>query len=206
MKGLIVAVLFSTLALGQAKPGRKAGAPGPNPIATIQTTAGTFTCDLFKDKAPLTVDNFIGLATGTKDWTNPASGAKKHGTPLYDGLIFHRVIPGFMIQTGDPMGNGNGDIGFTIPDEFRSDLTFDKPGRLAMANEQRPHTGSSQIFITEVATPHLNGKHTIFGQCAPVSLVTQISHVSRDLSNDKPIRPVRIVHISIQPTGGAAAK
>ncbi|HEU5450584.1 MAG TPA: peptidylprolyl isomerase [Terriglobales bacterium] len=206
MKPIIFAALLSAFALAQTKPAAKAAGSGPNPVATIQTTAGNFTCDLFKDKAPITVDNFIGLATGTKDWINPASGAKKHGVPLYDGLIFHRVIPGFMIQGGDPMGNGAGDAGFTIPDEFRSDLSFDRPGRLAMANEQRPHTGSSQFFITEAATPHLNGRHTIFGQCEPVGLVRQISHVSRDLSTDKPLRPVRITHIDIKQTGGAPAK
>ena len=202
MNKLIVLILLSSLALAQTKP-----APaGNNPIATIQTTAGNFTCTLFKDKAPITVDNFVGLATGAKDWMNPASRAKKHGVPLYDGLIFHRVIPGFMIQAGDPMGNGNGDIGFTIADEFRSDLSFDRPGRLAMANEQRPHTGASQFFITEVPTPHLNGKHTIFGQCQPVGLVRQISHTSRDMSNDRPLRPVKIIHIDIKPTGGPPAK
>lgn len=205
MKTLILVVLLSTVAFAQTKPPAKGAAEGgPNPVATIQTTSGTITCDLFKDKAPMTVDNFIGLATGTKDWINPASGAKKHGVPLYDGLIFHRVIPGFMIQGGDPMGNGAGDAGFKFKDEI-TNLSFDRPGRLAMANSG-PNTNSSQFFITEVPTPHLNGRHTIFGQCEPAGLVRQISHVSRDLSTDKPLRPVRITHIEIKPSGGAPAK
>ena len=200
---------FTALLLGCLAPfafaqPKAAPTAGPNPIAIIHTTDGNFTCDLFKDKAPMTVDNFIGLATGTKDWINPASRAKKHGVPLYDGLIFHRIIPNFMIQTGDPMGNGAGDAGYKFKDEI-TNLRFDRPGRLAMANTG-PNTNSSQFFITEVPTPHLNGKHTIFGQCEPIGLVRTISHMSRDLSNDRPIRPVKLIHIEIKPTGGAPAK
>ncbi len=175
-----------------------------NPKAIIETTMGNFDCTLFKDKTPLTVENFIGLATGTKDWKNPASGATKHNTPLYDGTIFHRVIPGFMIQGGDPAGNGTGDPGYKFRDEIDPSLKFDRPGRLAMANSG-PNTNGSQFFITEVPTPHLNGRHTIFGQCEPVSLVTKIAHVGRDMSNDKPITAVRITHIKIVPAGGGAA-
>lgn len=203
MKRTLIVLLLSSLAVAQSKPAAKAAAPaGNNPVAVIQTTSGNFTCTLFQDKTPITVANFIGLAEGTKDWINPASHAKKHGVPLYDGLIFHRIIPGFMIQAGDPLGNGAGDPGFTIPDEFRSDLRFDRPGRLAMANDQSPNTGSSQFFITEAPEPHLNGKHTIFGQCDQIGLVRTISHMSRDLSNDRPIRPVKIIHIQIQRPGG----
>lgn len=174
-----------------------------NPKAVFETSMGNITCTLFQDKAPITVANFIGLATGTKDWTNPASGAKKHNTPMYDGTIFHRVIPNFMIQGGDPAGNGSGEIGFTIEDEFRSDLRFDVPGRLAMANTGRPHSGAGQFFITEVPTPHLNGKHTIFGQCEPVSLVSKIVRVPRG-ADDKPLTPVRITHVKIVQPGAAA--
>ena len=97
-----------------------------NPKAVIETTLGNFNCVLFKDKAPVTVENFIGLAEGTKDWTNPISHAKKHNTPLYDGTIFHRVIPNFMIQGGDPAGNGTGDPGYKFKDEFDSSLKFDR--------------------------------------------------------------------------------
>jgi peptidyl-prolyl cis-trans isomerase A (cyclophilin A) len=176
-----------------------------NPKAVIETTMGNFNCTLFKDKAPETVANFIGLAEGTKDWTNPISHVKKHGTPLYDGTIFHRVIPNFMIQGGDPAGNGTGDPGYKFRDEIDSSVKFDRPGRLAMANSG-PNTNGSQFFITEVPTPHLNGRHTIFGQCEPASLISKITHVSRDPSNDKPFQAVRITHIKIvQPSAAASA-
>ncbi len=120
--------------------------------AIIETTDGNINCTLFPDKAPLTVKNFIGLANGTKDWTNPVTHAKKHGVSLYDGTIFHRVIPNFMIQGGDPEGNGMGDPGYTFKDEISPSLKFDQPGRLAMANSG-PGTNGSQFFITEVPTP-----------------------------------------------------
>jgi cyclophilin family peptidyl-prolyl cis-trans isomerase len=168
-----------------------------NPIAIIQTTEGVFRCVLFKDEAPLTVDNFVGLATGTKDWTDPATGFKKHHVPLYTATIFHRVIPNFMIQGGDPEGTGEGDPGYKFKDEFRDDLLFDRPGRLAMANSG-PNTNGSQFFITEVPTPHLNGKHTIFGQCDNVNLVQQIAREPRDPRDDRPITPVSIVKISFE--------
>lgn len=176
------------------------------PTAIIETTAGKMTCTLFPDKAPIGVKNFIGLATGTKDWKNPVSGSTKHGVPLYDGTIFHRVIPNFMIQGGDPAGNGSGDPGYKFKNEVSSDLLFDRPGRLAYANAGAD-TNGSQFFITEVATPHLNGNYTIFGQCdeATVALVKQIARMGRDPSNDKPFRPVKIIHIKIV-YGAATAK
>jgi len=168
------------------------------PTAIIDTTVGKMTCTLFPDKAPIGVANFIGLATGTRDWKNPASGATKHGVPLYDGTIFHRVIPEFMIQGGDPAGNGSGDPGYQFKNEVSSDLPFDRPGRLAYANSG-PDTNGSQFFITEVPTPHLNGHYTIFGQCddATVELVKQIARMARDPQNNKPFRPVKINHITI---------
>ncbi len=185
------------------------------PTAVINTSVGKMTCTLFPDKAPIGVENFIGLASGTKDWKNPVSGAKKHGVPLYDGTIFHRVIPGFMIQGGDPAGNGTGDPGYQFKNEASPDLLFDRPGRLAYANSG-PGTNGSQFFITEVATPHLNGGYTIFGQCdeASVVLVKQIAHMATDPTNDKPFRPVKIIHISIvrstgnspKPTAGGTVK
>lgn len=186
-----------------AKPPVHHAATG-TPTAIIDTTAGKMTCTLFPDKAPIGVENFIGLATGTKDWKNPVSGATKHGVPLYDGTIFHRVIAGFMIQGGDPAGNGTGEPGYRFKNEVSSDLLFDKPGRLAYANSG-PNTNGSQFFITEVAVPHLNGNYTIFGQCdeATVELVTKIAHMATDPSNDKPFRPVKIVHITI--THGSTA-
>lgn len=171
---------------------------GPaNPRAIIDTTAGKLTCTLFPDKAPIGVANFIGLADGTKDWTNPVTHAKKHGVPLYDGTICHRVIPEFMIQCGDPAGNGMGDPGYSFKNETSPDLKFDRPGRLAYANGG-PDTNGSQFFITEVPYPSLNGGYTIFGQCdaASVALVKQIARMPRD-ANDKPNNPVKIKHISI---------
>lgn len=178
-----------------------------NPVAVIDTTSGKLRCMLFEKQAPVTVANFIGLAEGTKDWKNPISHATKHNTPLYDGTIFHRVIPNFMIQGGDPAGNGSGDPGYSFKDEFDSSLLFDRPGRLAMANSG-PNTNGSQFFITEVPTPHLNGKHTIFGQCddASVALVKQIARMASDPRDNRPFRPVKINHITIERGGSAAAK
>jgi peptidyl-prolyl cis-trans isomerase A (cyclophilin A) len=178
------------------------------PTAIINTTAGKMTCILFPDKAPIGVANFIGLANGTRDWTNPVSGATKRGVPLYDGTIFHRVIPDFMIQGGDPAGNGQGGPGYKFKNEVSSDLLFDKPGRLAYANSG-PDTNGSQFFITEVPTPHLNGGYTIFGQCdeATVELATKIAQMATDPTTDhKPFRPVKIIHITIVRGTAATAR
>jgi len=195
---ILVSVIFlSSLALwSQAKP----ATASDHPTAVIETTAGNLTCTLFPDKAPIGVANFIGLATGTKDWTSPVTHQKKHGVPLYDGTIFHRVIPDFMIQGGDPMGTGTGDPGYAFKNETSNDLKFDRPGRMAYANAG-PNTNGSQFFITEVAYPSLNGGYTIFGQCddASVKLVKQIARMGRD-SNDKPYKPVKIIHITISGT------
>jgi peptidyl-prolyl cis-trans isomerase A (cyclophilin A) len=179
-----------------------------NPTAIIKTSVGEMTCTLFPDKAPIGVANFIGLATGTKDWKT-VKGVTKHGVPLYDGTIFHRVIPDFMIQGGDPAGDGTGDPGYKFKNEVSSDLLFDKPGRLAYANAGRD-TNGSQFFITEVPVAHLNGNYTIFGQCdeASVALVKQIARMTKDPQNDRPFRPVKIIHITIThgDTVPAAAK
>jgi peptidyl-prolyl cis-trans isomerase A (cyclophilin A) len=173
-------------------------AAGAGPTAIIETTAGKLSCTLFPDVAPIGVANFIGLSNGTKDWTSPVTHQKKHGVPLYDGTIFHRVIPNFMIQGGDPTGTGTGDPGYEFKNETSPDLKFDRPGRLAYANSG-PDTNGSQFFITEVAYPSLNGGYTLFGQCddASVTLVKEIARMGRD-SEDKPYRPVKIVHITIQ--------
>jgi peptidyl-prolyl cis-trans isomerase A (cyclophilin A) len=186
---VMVLVLLASLSLPMAAQ-KSAG-----PKAVIETSMGKITCTLFPGKAPMTVENFIGLATGTKDWVNPATGKTMHGVPLYDNTTFHRVIPNFMIQGGDPLGNGTGDPGYKFKDEF-SDLTFDQPGRLAMANAG-PGTNGSQFFITEVPTPHLNGRHTIFGQCENLELVKKIARVPTG-PNDKPVTPVKINHIAIE--------
>jgi cyclophilin family peptidyl-prolyl cis-trans isomerase len=192
-----------------AKPALHAApAASTKPIAIIHTTVGEMTCTLFPDKAPIGVENFIGLATGKKDWKNPVSGATKHGVPLYNGTIFHRVIPDFMIQGGDPAGNGSGDPGYKFKNETSPDLLFDRPGRLAYANSG-PDTNGSQFFITEDSahSRHLSGSYTIFGQCdeATVALVTKISHMATDPTNDKPFRPVKIIHISIDRGGTSTA-
>jgi peptidyl-prolyl cis-trans isomerase A (cyclophilin A) len=130
--------------------------------AIFQTSQGNITVRLFEKDAPETVANFVGLATGAKEWTDPRTGKKTHDK-LYDGTVFHRVIPQFMIQGGDPLGTGTGDPGYRFKDEFQSGHKFDKPGLLAMANAG-PNTNGSQFFITEVPTPHLNNRHTIFGE------------------------------------------
>ena len=186
-----------------------AAAASAGPTAVIHTTAGDMHCTLFEKQAPIGVANFIGLANGTKDWVSPVSHAKKHGVPLYDGTIFHRVIPGFMIQGGDPAGNGAGDPGYQFKNEVSADLKFDRPGRLAYANSG-PDTNGSQFFITEdvAHSAHLTGKYTIFGQCDPatVELVQKIARMTRDPSNDRPFHPVKITHIDIQRGGATAAK
>ena len=130
--------------------------------ATFQTSAGDIVLRLLPEKAPKTVENFLGLAEGTLEWADPKSGEKVK-KPLYDGTIFHRVIPEFMIQGGDPLGNGTGGPGYRFADEIGPDNRFDRPGLLAMANAG-PNTNGSQFFITEVPTPHLDRGHTVFGE------------------------------------------
>jgi peptidyl-prolyl cis-trans isomerase A (cyclophilin A) len=130
--------------------------------ATFQTSMGEIVVKLLPEKAPKTVENFVGLAEGTREWTDPRSGAKQK-KPLYDGTIFHRVIPEFMIQGGDPLGTGTGGPGYKFGDEIGPDNRFAKPGLLAMANSG-PNTNGSQFFITEVPTPWLDKGHTIFGE------------------------------------------
>src|ERR1700676_558688 len=210
-KGSMVLVfisVFSFFCWSQAEAPKAAPAKLPvshaaaEPTAVIDTTAGKLTCDLFPDKAPIGVANFVGLSKGTKVWTDPVSGKKKTGVPLYDGTIFHRVIPEFMIQGGDPKGDGTGDAGYKFKNETSPDLLFDRPGRLAYANAG-PDTNGSQFFVTEVPYPSLNGGYTIFGQCddASVESVKQIARAPRD-SNDRPSQPVKINHITISGSSG----
>jgi peptidyl-prolyl cis-trans isomerase A (cyclophilin A) len=172
------------------------------PTAIIDTTMGRLTCKLYDKQAPVTTANFIGLAEGTKDWTDGKTLEKVHKQPYYNGTTFHRVIPGFMIQGGDRMGTGAGDPGYFFQDEIDPSLTFDAPGRLAMANAGPGPSGGgtngSQFFITEDAVPQLDGKHTIFGQCDAhsVLLVASIARVERN-NEDKPLTPVVINRITI---------
>jgi cyclophilin family peptidyl-prolyl cis-trans isomerase len=194
-KLFIAAALFvAANAFAQtAQPGTK-----EQPVAIIQTSMGDLHCPLFPKAAPIGTANFIGLAKGTKDWTNPKTGKVMHGVPLYDNTIFHRVIPEFMIQGGDPAGTGAGNIGFQFKNESVVGLTFDRPGRLAYANAG-PDTNGSQFYVTEVATPFLNGKYTIFGQCddASVELVKKIARQPRNRA-DKPNTDIVIKHIKIE--------
>jgi peptidyl-prolyl cis-trans isomerase A (cyclophilin A) len=171
------------------------------PTAVMDTSMGRITCRLFDKQAPETVANFVGLAEGAKDWSDPTTHEKVHGKPLYDGTIFHRVIPGFMAQGGDPMGTGMGDPGYYIPDEIDPSLMFDIPGRLAMANSG-PNTDGSQFFVTEEIQPSLNGHYTIFGQCDPSSVlvVKTMTRVERD-GRDKPLTPVVLKKVTIVPVG-----
>jgi peptidyl-prolyl cis-trans isomerase A (cyclophilin A) len=176
----------------------------PNgPTVVMDTSMGRLTCQFFQKEAPKTVANFIALAEGKKDWIDPKTQQKMHNKQLYDGTTFHRVMPEFMIQGGDPTGTGMGDPGYTFEDEFNPDLKFDVAGRLAMANSG-PNTNGSQFFITEVPTEFLNQKHTIFGQCdePSINVVKSIARVERD-PNDKPVTPVVLQKVTIVPEGQA---
>ena len=178
----------------QIKPTSKDQPPGL--YAIIDTTIGIIRIELFEKEAPKTVENFVDLSKGEKEWKDPKSGemVKKR---FYDGLIFHRVIPKFMIQGGDPLGNGRGGPGYKFEDEFSTSLSFDKSGILAMANSG-PNTNGSQFFITTVPTPWLDNRHTIFGQVIDgLDVVEQISNVPRG-SNDKPVEPVVINKVTIE--------
>lgn len=164
--------------------------------ATFETSLGNFTCLLYPDSAPKTVANFVGLAKGEKKWTHPATGEKMK-EPLYKNITFHRVIPDFMIQTGDPIGNGTGGPGYNFEDEIDQVLTFSNPGTLAMANPGRPDSNGSQFFITVAPTPWLHGKHTIFGRVVEgQEVVDAISKVKRD-QRDRPLEPVILKQIEI---------
>jgi len=184
----------SASAVRSAAPQIKLNQP-PGTYAVFDTTMGRIVCRLFPDKAPETVRNFVGLARGTKRWEDLKTNTWVQRR-FYDGLTFHRVIPGFMIQGGDQLGNGTGGVGYQFKDEFSPDLRFDKPGRLAMANAG-PNTNGSQFFITVAPTPHLNNHHTIFGEVVEGQDVADaISQVPRD-ADDKPKTPVIIKKLSI---------
>lgn len=168
-------------------------------FAHFDTSLGKIVVRLFPADAPETVANFVGLAKGTKDWTDPRSGQKKSGTPLYDGTVFHRVIPNFMIQGGDPLGTGTGGPGYKFKDEFQSGKTFDKAGLLAMANAG-PNTNGSQFFLTDVPTPHLNNHHTIFGEVVSgLDIVKNIAHTKAAAGN-RPVTAVTLNKLTISET------
>jgi peptidyl-prolyl cis-trans isomerase A (cyclophilin A) len=163
--------------------------------ATLQTSKGEIRIRLFPNHAPKTVENFVGLADGTRVWTDSSTGTKVEGRPLYDGTIFHRVIPGFMIQGGDPLGNGRGGPGYEFKDEFHPELVFDKPYLLAMANAG-PGTNGSQFFITVGKTPHLNRRHTIFGEVVSGQDVVD-AIATTPARSDRPLDDVVIKSIDV---------
>jgi len=185
------------------------GLSGSGPLtAKIETTLGTFTCELFDKQAPKTVANFVGLARGTRPWKDPKTGKWVEKKPLYDGLIFHRVIPGFMIQGGDPLGQGTGGPGYTFNDEIHPELTFQKPYLLAMANaglRRNALTGAvegtngSQFFITTDPTPWLQGKHTIFGEVADDASRAVVDALGAvpTAAGDRPIEPVVLQSVDV---------
>lgn len=170
--------------------------PGQGALhARFETTMGTMVARLFEDKCPITVANFVGLAMGTKSYVHPVTKQPGKG-PYYDGTIFHRVIPNFMIQAGDPTGTGMGGPGYRFADEFDKTLRHDKPGILSMANAG-PGTNGSQFFITEVPTPHLDMRHSVFGEIVEgVEFIAQITHSPRD-GRDRPKTDVVLQRVTI---------
>ena len=171
---------------------------GDGPLmASIETTQGIIDCKLYEEQAPITVANFVGLARGLKAFVDPVTGDFVTGVPYYSDTIFHRVVRNFLIQGGDRTGQGHAGPGYTIPDEFTDELRHDRPGMLSMANiEGGPNTGGSQFFITEIAAPHFDDRHTIFGRCHSLEVVRAISHVPTGTMS-RPIDPApRITSIS----------
>jgi len=168
----------------------------PGTYAIFETSQGNIVCRLFEKEVPQTVANFIGLAEGAKEFSDPRTG-KKAKRPFYDGLIFHRVIPEFMIQGGCPEGTGRGGPGYRFADEFHKTLRHDKPGKLSMANAG-PNTNGSQFFITVAATPWLDNRHSIFGEVVEgMDIATKISAVARG-AGDAPVVPVVLKSVRIE--------
>jgi len=163
--------------------------------ATLHTSEGDVEIDLYDERVPETVENFVGLATGERSWEHPDTGETVEG-PLYDDVEFHRIIDEFMIQTGDPTGTGRGGPGYTFDDEFHDDLSHDGPGTVSMAN-RGPNTNGSQFFITLTATPHLDGDHAVFGDVIDgIDVVEAIGSVETD-ANDKPVDPVLLESVDV---------
>jgi peptidyl-prolyl cis-trans isomerase A (cyclophilin A) len=173
----------------------------PSQTVTLHTSAGDIRINLFPDHAPKTVRNFVELAEGTREWTDPRTGEKTTAR-LYDGTVFHRVIANFMLQGGDPLGRGTGGPGYRFEDEFHPDLVFDRPYLLAMANSG-PGTNGSQFFITVAATSWLNRKHTIFGEVADAESRTVVDAIgsTRTGSGDRPVEDITINSVSVEHVG-----
>ena len=166
--------------------------------ATLKTNSGDIRMRLFEDQAPKTVRNFVELAEGSREWIDPRTGDKTNN-PLYDGTLFHRIIPGFMIQGGDPLGTGTGGPGYQFADEFHPELQFDRPYLLAMANAG-PGTNGSQFFITVGPTPHLNRRHTIFGEVADGDSRKVVDEISKVATGrmDRPVQDVVLESVAIE--------
>jgi peptidyl-prolyl cis-trans isomerase A (cyclophilin A) len=194
MFAVVVMLAAATAFAGQDAPAKKGGG---KVYAHFTTSLGKFTVELFEKDAPKTVANFVGLAEGTKEWTDPKTGAKVK-KPFYNGLIFHRVIADFMIQGGDPLGNGTGDPGYKFADEFGSGRKMDKAGVMAMANAG-PNTNGSQFFITLKETNYLNGKHTVFGEVTEgMDTIRKIGETKTTKPGDRPVVPVVIQSVTIE--------
>jgi len=194
----IFAVALFSVSIAEAKEQKpkKEKKMKPGTYAIMETTLGTITIELYEKEAPKTVANFVGLAEGTKEFTDLKTGQKAK-RPFYNGLIFHRVIPGFMIQGGDPTGTGRGGPGYKFEDEFSPSLKHDKPGRLSMANAG-PNTNGSQFFITVAPTPHLDNRHTIFGQVVEgQDVANKISQVAKD-GQDRPLNDMVMTKVTIK--------
>jgi peptidyl-prolyl cis-trans isomerase A (cyclophilin A) len=174
-------------------------APAPTQVATLHTSSGDIRVQLYGNQAPKTVANFVELASGSREWTHPGTGAKSTD-PLYNGTTFHRVIAGFMIQGGDPLGEGYGGPGYKFGDEFHPDMSFDRPYLLAMANSG-PNTNGSQFFITVGPTPHLNRRHTIFGEVADADSRAVVDAIATTATgrNDRPTTPITIESVTVEP-------
>jgi len=198
MKRVLIAMCaVGVIGTGAAFAGQDAKKPAGKVLAHFTTSEGAFTVELFEKDAPKTVANFVGLAEGTKEWTDPRTGEKVK-KPLYNGLIFHRVIAGFMIQGGDPLGTGTGNPGYKFEDEFGSSRKIDKAGVLAMANAG-PNTNGSQFFITLAPQPHLTGKHTVFGEVVQgMDVVNKIGNTKTTKPGDKPVTPITIQSVKIE--------
>ena len=165
--------------------------------AHFTTSEGAFTARLFDAETPNTVANFVGLADGTKEWTDPRSG-RKVTQPYFNGTVFHRVIEGFMIQGGDPLGQGTGGPGYKFADEFSAKLRHSKPGILSMANSG-PNTNGGQFFITLAATPWLDSKHSVFGEVVEgMDVVTKIGSTPTSKPGDKPLKPITVESVTIE--------
>jgi peptidyl-prolyl cis-trans isomerase A (cyclophilin A) len=191
-------ILLTFILMGAVQPARAQEKPlKRGTYAHFETSMGTFTAQLETQLAPKTVQNFIGLAQGTKEWKDPATGQAVSGKPFYDGLIFHRVVNNFIIQSGDPSLTGSGGSGYTIPDEFSPQLRHDQAGILSMANPGTPNSGTSQFFVTLRDAPELNRMNTAFGRVIRgMDVVRKIGSVRT--RNDRPVTPVTLLKVRIE--------